>query len=186
MVANPDRRQALLDSALEVLGREGGRGLTHRAVDAEAGVPAGTCANYYSRRADLMEAMAGRLFDRLAPQPDSLARLDGMEGVDAVVGYMRYVVERLLADTNLTLAFFELRLAAARDSAVFDRLAPFLREGFEADVAFHESRGLPGGRDAVVALHHAVNGLLWDHLTVPLQPDADPAEVVERLTRRLL
>lgn len=47
-----------------------------------------------------------------------------MEGVDAVVGYMRYVVERLLADRNLTLASFELRRATARSAAVFDLLAP--------------------------------------------------------------
>lgn len=186
MVANPDRRKAVLDAALEVLGREGGRALTHRAVDGEAELPQGTTANYYPKRIDLMSAMADRLFERWAPQADALTRLGSLEGPDAVVGYMRYVVERLLAQKTLTLAFFELRLAAARDEAVFDRLAPFLRAGFEGDVSFQESRGLPGGRDAVVALHHAVSGLLWDQLTVPLQDGADPQEIVEAITRRLV
>lgn len=186
MVANPDRRRSVLDAALEVLGREGGRGLTHRAVDTQARLPSGTTANYYGRRAELMAAMAQRVFERLAPQQNRLEGLEALDGTEAVAGYMRYVAERLLADPNLTLAFFELRLAAARDEAVAARLAPFLRAGFEADVVFHEKRGLPGGRDTVVALHHAITGLLWDRLTVPMDPDAEPGEVAASLTRRIV
>ena len=36
-----DRRTAILDGALAVLAEQGMRGLTHRAVDAAAGLPAG-------------------------------------------------------------------------------------------------------------------------------------------------
>lgn len=67
-----------------------------------------------------------------------------------------------------------------------DCLGPFLRAGFEADVTFHEKRGLPGGRETVAALHHAITGLLWDRLTVPLVPDTEPGEVAAALTRRIV
>ncbi len=39
--ANPERRQALLDASIEVLARDAPGGLTFRAVDKEARVPAG-------------------------------------------------------------------------------------------------------------------------------------------------
>ncbi|MGQ5635868.1 MULTISPECIES: hypothetical protein [unclassified Streptomyces] len=42
MRQNPARRTALLDAAIEVLAREGSRGLTLRAVDKEAALPTGT------------------------------------------------------------------------------------------------------------------------------------------------
>ncbi|HEX5919668.1 MAG TPA: TetR family transcriptional regulator, partial [Nocardioides sp.] len=43
----PDRRTVLLDAALELVGTQGMRGLTHRAVDAAAGLPAGSTSNYF-------------------------------------------------------------------------------------------------------------------------------------------
>ena len=40
-----DRRTAILDAALELVGTLGMRGLTHRAVDAAAGLPPGSTSN---------------------------------------------------------------------------------------------------------------------------------------------
>jgi DNA-binding transcriptional regulator YbjK len=53
----PNRRQTLLDAAIEVLGERGMRALTHRAVDAEAGLAAGSTANYFPTREALLEAV---------------------------------------------------------------------------------------------------------------------------------
>ena len=47
----------LLDAAVEVLGERGMRALTHRAIDAEAGVAAGSTANYFPTRESLLEAI---------------------------------------------------------------------------------------------------------------------------------
>src|ERR671914_3930 len=52
MAGNPERRAALVDAGVEVLAREGARGLTFRAVDVEAGVPVGTASNYFTGRDD--------------------------------------------------------------------------------------------------------------------------------------
>lgn len=59
-----DRRTAVADAALEVVAAEGMKGLTHRAVDAAAGAPAGTTSNYFRSRAALVAAVAARLEER--------------------------------------------------------------------------------------------------------------------------
>ncbi|RLZ04452.1 TetR family transcriptional regulator [Kocuria tytonicola] len=174
MVANPSRRTAVADAALQLLGRDGARAVTHRAVDAEAGVPTGTCANYFGTRSDLLEGMAQRIFAVLAPDSRRLEELASLDAAEAGPAYAGYVVERLLARPVLARALIELRLEAARNPEVAEPLGAFLRAGFEADVEFHNSRGLPGGRDAVLRLHHLVNGILLDALTIRLDSTADP------------
>ncbi|ROZ61515.1 TetR family transcriptional regulator [Kocuria soli] len=185
MVANPRRRQELLDAGLQVLGAEGGRALTHRAVDARAGLPNGTCANYFPSRSELMCAMAQRSFERLAPAQAELDQLQRLEGPGAVAAYVQYATQRLLDQPSLALALVELRLEAARNSEVRNLLLPFLREGFAQDVDFHTSRGLDGGADLVEALHHLTNGIVLDRLTAPLRPQADPVDTAGWVADRL-
>jgi AcrR family transcriptional regulator len=60
---NTRRRNALADAAIEVLGTVGIHKLSHRAVDERAEVPAGTAANYFPRRYDLLAAAAERVAD---------------------------------------------------------------------------------------------------------------------------
>lgn len=57
----PDRRTRLLDAALAVVADRGMKGLTHRAVDAAAGLAEGTTSNYFRNRAALIEAVLERL-----------------------------------------------------------------------------------------------------------------------------
>ncbi|MCA0158324.1 TetR family transcriptional regulator [Tsukamurella sp. M9C] len=57
------RREEVLDGAIEVLGTLGLRGLTHRAVDGTAGVPAGTASNYFRSRAALVRGVVERLVE---------------------------------------------------------------------------------------------------------------------------
>ncbi|MFD4373892.1 TetR/AcrR family transcriptional regulator [Streptomyces sp. NPDC058486] len=52
--ARSPRVQALLDAAVEVIAEEGLRGLTHRAVDARAAVPAGSTSYYFRTRQALL------------------------------------------------------------------------------------------------------------------------------------
>ena len=75
MVSNPQRRDLLADAGLLVLARAGARGLTHRAVDQEAGVPVGTASNYFRTRDALFGGLAERIFARMAPSPGDLTRL---------------------------------------------------------------------------------------------------------------
>ncbi len=49
-----DRKTLIADTALALLGRAGAKGLTHRAVDAEAGLPLGSTSFYCRTRLDLL------------------------------------------------------------------------------------------------------------------------------------
>jgi DNA-binding transcriptional regulator YbjK len=66
------RRARIADAALRVLAESGSRGLTHRAVDKEAGLPAGSTSNYFSTRATLLEAAARRHADLDTPPPAAI------------------------------------------------------------------------------------------------------------------
>ena len=59
-----DRRTAILDGALAVLAEQGMRGLTHRAVDAAAGLPPGSTSYYFRSRAALVAGCVQRLLER--------------------------------------------------------------------------------------------------------------------------
>ncbi|MHA7304090.1 TetR/AcrR family transcriptional regulator [Arthrobacter sp. TMN-49] len=183
MASNPRRRAAVTDAALVILGRDGGRALTHRAVDALAEVPFGTCANYFPTRATLLLAMAKRIFDRLEPDDDRLSQLEQASEQEALAEYAGYVVERLTKNPDVARALIELRLEASRDHEVHDALAPFLRQGLRDDLEFHQARGLDSNPRVVVLLHHLVNGILLDHLTIPLDPQRDPVATAKEAAR---
>lgn len=61
------RRELIADVALRVLEAEGGRGLTHRAVDREAGLPEGSTSNYFPTREALLTAAMLRLVELDGP-----------------------------------------------------------------------------------------------------------------------
>jgi DNA-binding transcriptional regulator YbjK len=70
-----DRQSRILDAAITVLGAEGSRGLTHRAVDAAAGLPAGSASNHFRSRSALITGIVNRMetLDRLEWQAMSAA-----------------------------------------------------------------------------------------------------------------
>ena len=184
---NPERRVQLADAALRVLARQGSRGLTHRAVDTEAEVPRGTASNYFSSRDDIIDAILARIGERLAPDPAAHAELARRPpGRELFATYLKDIVHRLTADRDATLALFELRLDAARRPSVAEVLGGWLRGGLDADVAFTEDAGLPGSRWEIVLFHYALDGLILDQLTVPIDAEVAADEAVEVLVERLL
>ncbi|MFD4366402.1 TetR/AcrR family transcriptional regulator [Rhodococcus sp. NPDC058521] len=57
------RRTDLLDSAIDMIGAEGMRALTHRRVDEQAGVPLGSASNHFRTRRALLEGVLDRLLE---------------------------------------------------------------------------------------------------------------------------
>ncbi|MEV4483463.1 TetR/AcrR family transcriptional regulator [Micromonospora coxensis] len=187
MARNVERRAALADAGLRVLAATGARGLTHRAVDAEAGVPVGTASNYFRSRDALLGALGERIMERFAPDEQRLAELGARESsLELVTDYVRYIVERTTAQPELTRALIELRLEAVRRPGLARVLGDTLRRGYRDDVAFHVAAGLPGGAFEVALLRYAVDGLLLDLLGTSVDAGFDPDEVVSALVSRLL
>ena len=99
---------------------------------------------------------------------------------------MRDIVARLSADPDVTLALFELRLEAARNPPVAERIGGWLRDGFAADVEFNTGAGFPGGRREIALFHYALDGLLLDRLTTSIDPTTPTDDVVDALVDGLL
>lgn len=187
MAKNELRRSLLADAGIAVLAREGSRGLTHRAIDAEADVPVGTTSNYFRSREALVGGLFDRIGDRLAPTPEDLAARTALEpSRELFADYIRDIVRRLLTQREVTLALFELRLEAARHPELAASVSAWQRTGFDADVAFNEAAGLPGGRREVALFHYAIDGLIFDQLTSPIDPSIPTDEVVDALVAGLL
>lgn len=187
MAKNDARRSLLADAGLSVLAREGFRGLTHRAIDVEAGVPIGTASNYFRSRDALITGLFERIGARLAPTPEDLARRGRQRPSRALFAdYVRDIVRRLSAEPDVTRALFELRLDAGRRPELATLLGPWLRQGFEADLEFNRTADLPGGRKEIALFHYAIDGLLFDRLTTPIDPESSTDEVVDALVAGLL
>ncbi|WP_158880973.1 TetR/AcrR family transcriptional regulator [Amycolatopsis anabasis] len=168
MRSNPARRTALVDAAIEVLAREGARGLTFRAVDTEAGVPKGTASNYFASRDDLLHQVGLHIHVRLAPDQAELATTMRAEpSRELVTELMRELLARILADRTGYLALLELRLEATRRPELHATLTKTLSENLAENIRFHLDSGLPGDRDTVLMLYLAMSGLVVEQLTLP-------------------
>ncbi|MDT0141802.1 TetR family transcriptional regulator [Microbacterium sp. PRC9] len=187
MARNDERRRLLTDAGIDVLAADGMRGLTHRAVDARAGVPTGTASNYFRSREALVGALVERIGERLAPDPAVHAQWRDRTPTPALFAdYTRDIVRRLSAERDVTLALFTLRLEAPRSPAIASALGDWMRAGFAADVAFNRDAGLPGGAFEIALFHYAIEGLILDRLTVPIDPEVSTDEIVEAFVEGLL
>lgn len=187
MAKNEARRAALADAGITVLAREGSRGLTHRAIDAEAGVPTGTTSNYFRSREKLMAGLFERIGTRLAPSAEDLAaRASAPPSRELFADYVRDIVRRLTENREVTLALYELRLEAARRPELAETLATWRRAGFEADVAFNTDAWLPGGRREIALFHYAIEGLVFDRLTSSIDPGTSTDDIVDALVAGLM
>ncbi|MEU7633255.1 TetR family transcriptional regulator [Nocardia sp. NPDC049220] len=184
---NPERRQALLDASIEVLAREGARGLTFRAVDQEAGVPAGTASNYFANRDALFVQVGNRYYERLTPGDDAVAKSRGPQTRETMTELMTEVVDRVFHFRTGYLAILELRLEATRRP----ELQALLTERVSADLAFNISNyresKLPGDENAAVLLYLALNWLILERLTLPgIFDEQRAAELVRTIVERAI
>jgi DNA-binding transcriptional regulator YbjK len=165
---NPERRQALLDAAIEVLARDGARGLTFRAVDKEAAVPAGTASNYFANRDDLFTQVGSRFYERLQPSAEAMAKVtDGPRTRETVTELMTEIVERITAFRTGFLAQLELRLEATRRPELQQMLTERVRADIDFNVRNHLDAGMPGDETSVLLLILALNWLIVERLTLP-------------------
>jgi DNA-binding transcriptional regulator YbjK len=116
-----DRRALLARAAVEVLEAEGGRGLTHRAVDRQAGLAEGSTSNYFATREALLEAALRRLVELEAPAARAMEELvpDGPYDARRAAELTADLVQGWLApgEAEHAIARYELYLEARRRPA---------------------------------------------------------------------
>lgn len=171
MSSRPDQ---LTDAAIRVLGGQGLRQLTHRAVDAEAGLPAGSTSNYFRTRDALLRGVVARLgaLDRADWQrmtgpvhPVDLDELAGLLG-----GFVRTAIGPARTRTVA-------RLALCLDAAVRPELQADLGQGNAELVRWGapwlRAVGSPDPeRHCRLMLDH-MDGVIMHQIAFPA-PDFDP------------
>ncbi|WP_037782016.1 MULTISPECIES: TetR/AcrR family transcriptional regulator [Kitasatospora] len=122
----PHRPTLIADTAIALIAERGLRGLTHRAVDEEAGLPAGSTSNLARTRAALLDLALARIVERETEgSPVTAGELpDGAEARELLVqGGADLLHRALTVGRTLTLARLELALEATR--------RPELRTGYD-------------------------------------------------------
>lgn len=123
---NPQqRRNAICDAAIDVLGRSGSRGLTHLGVDRSAGLPTGTASAYYRTREALLHAIAARITELDLADLTAMAEKACAEaGATPGITELAWIVMMAAREPWLTRtkARFELALQAGRDPVLSDIL----------------------------------------------------------------
>ncbi len=174
---NQRRREALADAAIAILGTSGIHALSHRAVDERAELPAGTAANYFATRDELLAAAARRVFAlhiaametadsqvRGPVDPGGLAELIGGALYYSAAHYRtRYV------------AIFELTLEATRRPALAEALSEMAAATLDVTIGQHRALGLDTSPAQVQALITLFSGALLTLVAGPpeaVTPDA--------------
>ncbi|MCF6376955.1 TetR family transcriptional regulator [Nocardioides KLBMP 9356] len=181
------RRRAILEAATTVLARQGNRGLTHRAVDREAGLAEGSSSAYYRTREALLGALGDLVADRLAADVAALGeRLASCPGdVGRAVAEVSALFSRWLDHPELLTARLELTVAATRDDALAERFTQWRAElvrTVDRVIADADDAGATGSASAET-LVAAMDGVLVASL---LRPPAARHAYVASSTEQLL
>ncbi|MCX4961024.1 TetR/AcrR family transcriptional regulator [Streptomyces virginiae] len=195
-----DRRTLIADTAIDLVAAAGLRGLTHRAVDGAAGLPAGSTSYYFRTRTALIGACYARLAELdlgdvgdfgdvggegSPPPPPGPAAADRATAAAALAGLLH---RWLTVGRARQLARFELSLEAARNpelEADFHRAGQGARARASGILAALGARRPEEAAELLVAW---TDGLLYDRLAGALarsRPAPDLAELTS-ITRRML
>ncbi|MER7011315.1 TetR family transcriptional regulator [Saccharopolyspora sp. NPDC000359] len=164
-----NRRELLADAAIEVLAREGGRGLTHRAIDREAGVPEGTTKNYFPTRSALFLAVARYLAARHTEALDALcAEIPADVSSEDITALYAAMLRRMATSARSQfLALFELHLEAVRNPDVRDALSAITEANVDTAVQLHSAVGRRISRRGAGLLDAGMLGVALSMLSLP-------------------
>ncbi|MFJ6619754.1 TetR/AcrR family transcriptional regulator [Kitasatospora sp. NPDC091335] len=174
----PDRRTVLADAAIGVLADLGVRGLTHRAVDAAAGLPVGTTSAYLRTRQALLTALVRRLVELDQGELHAMGeRMPVRSATELVHGIGELVRRRLAGDgRRRSLARYACAVESVRDPELREILVPRDNAGRAAVRAFLAEQGVPDPDRRTATLLACVDGLVFDHLVSGGEPGADEIE----------
>lgn len=189
----PDRRDLIADAAIDTVATAGLRGLTHRAVDAAAGLPAGSTSYYFRTRSALISACYLRLAELSAADVDRWEAQYGSADPDpdpdsAAKALAALLHHWLTAERDRQLARFELSLEAVRRPELRADLRTAGLAVRSRAAALLERLGAPRPASAADLLVAWTDGLLYDRLagaTAATRPAPDVAELTP-VVRRML
>jgi len=176
----------LLDAAIQILGERGVRALTHRAVDTEAEVGAGSTANYFPTRESLLAAIVERFAERERQDFEELAT-SVVPTTSAELGRALGTVVRhgTAQNRTLTLCRCALLVESANNPGLREHMAA---TGARVSAWFTAWLRLIGSTDPDHHMHvlgNYVTGLALHQLAMP-DPHFDPTDGIVSLLESLL
>ncbi len=187
MPPNPERRNQILDAAIDILCDDGVGGLTHRQADGRAGLPAGTTSNYFRTRQALLEATASRTVDLHWQRVEALQSAVGPMSRDALKALLIRMLDPDEEFRRWTLARFELFMESTRRA----ELQPLMRElqaaAVKSATLIFEAAGFTPAPERMDELSRVLNGFVFSNLTLAPEPGTqDAAGLVDRLLSAFL
>jgi DNA-binding transcriptional regulator YbjK len=175
------RREVLLDAAIGVLGESGIHALTHRAVDAAAGLPPGSASNHFRTRDALLDAVVGRFATReRANWEDIAARMCPTTPQELARALAVFAQDAAGPQRTLTLARYAILVEAANRPSLRAQLTA---TGARVNAWFMNWLRIAGSadpqRDAPIVMNHWT-GLVLHQLASP-DPAFNPAAQITEL-----
>ena len=169
----PSNRERALAAAVELLGTEGLRSLTHVRVDERAGLPKGSTSNHFRTRAALLEGVVAWMVERELPEVGGAATAP--ETVEDLVDALAALFEFMMGpNRTVTAARMVLLMEAAHDPALREALSRG-RAAMEATLLPALARlGAPDPQLAADVLAACFEGLFLHDLGRHAEVDARP------------
>ncbi|MDH6708984.1 DNA-binding transcriptional regulator YbjK [Kitasatospora sp. MAA19] len=161
-----DRRTVLADAAIGVLADAGVRGLTHRAVDAAAGLPVGTTSAYLRTRQALLTALVRRLVELDQGELQMMGERATVRSADELIQGLGELTRRRLTGEGRrrSLARYACAVESVRDPELREILVPRENAARAAVRTFLSGRGVPDPDGRTTALLACIDGLVFDRL----------------------
>jgi TetR/AcrR family transcriptional regulator, regulator of biofilm formation and stress response len=158
---DPNRKERIVEKALEVLARDGVAGITHRAIGVAADVPLGSITYHFATLDDIVQSAFSAHVDKLSRRFE--ARLEScQDGDDLIECITAAITDDLAAHPNELAVTYELYGDAVRKPQT-KRLTQQWMERAEDALAEHFDRATARLIDVVV------EGLMV-HMSIAQQP----------------
>jgi DNA-binding transcriptional regulator YbjK len=187
MARAPDLKKGRRAGAASgVLGTSGIHALSHRVVDDRAELPAGTAANYFPTRDELLTAAARRVFGlhiaAMEADDSQVAGPVGPGGLAELIGGALY--GGAVHHRTRYLAIYELSLEATRRPALAEALSEMLSAALDVTIGQHRALGLHTTPAQVQVLMTLFGGVLLTLTAGP--PEAVTPDAADTLARCLV
>lgn len=174
-------RERALEAAVELLGAQGVRALTHTRVDRRAGLPPGSSSNWFRTRRALLGGVVDWIAERERADFDP-SLLRSISNVDELIdGFCAMAELQTGPFAGRTRARYALFLELANDAELGEPLRRQRREFTRWTERILVAVGVRDPGSATSALMGLLDGLLLHRLTV--DPDLDPRPAIERAVR---
>lgn len=179
----PATRQRALEAAVELLGEDGVRALTHARVDERAELPPGSTSNWFRTRRALLAGLVDWIAEAERADFDTSPVLE-ITGVDGLVEGLCAVAELLSGPlATRTRARYALFLELSDDPELGEPLRRQRREFEQWTERMVTAVGIADPVPATRAVMALGDGLLLHRLTV--DPTLDMRPAIERTVRAL-